>query len=133
MLLERFAYTKYGALGRLTLDALEFYTIELPWRGNERRRSCIPEGVYEFQRHESPRFGETIWIRGVPERTEILIHVANSPQDLDGCIGPGKDYGWWADRSELAVWNSSEALDKILRNIPYEGSIDVRTWRPECP
>ena len=133
MLIERFAYTKMGTLGRLTVGDLSLYTIELPWRGNEHNESCIPPGRYDYQRHESPRFGETLWLRSVPERSEILIHAANSPQDLDGCIGPGKDYGWWADRSELAVWNSSEALDKILRNVPDEGSIDVRTWRPGYP
>jgi len=89
MLLERFAHTRYGTLGRLNADGLSLYTIELPWRGNERNESCVPPGVYQYQRHESPRFGETLWLRDVPERSEMLIHAANSHTDLDGCIGPG--------------------------------------------
>lgn len=133
MLIDRFAYTKMGTLGRLTVDDLSLYTIELPWRGNERNESCIPPGVYRYQRHQSPRHGETLWLRDVPGRSEILVHVANSPADLDGCIGVGRDYGWWKERGELAVWRSEDALTALLAATPDEGDLDVRTWRPEYP
>jgi len=133
MLIDRFAYTKMGTLGQLIVGDLYLYTIELPWRGNERNESCIPPGVYQYQRHESPRFGETLWLRGVPERSEILIHAANSPADLNGCIGPGLDYGWWSDRGELAVWDSRDALQQLLSKCDHEGTINIHTWTPDYP
>jgi len=84
------SYTRFGTLGSLTGPGIECRTLELPWAGNERNESCIPPGVYQYQRHESPRFGETLWLRGAPERSEILIHAAK-PDD-------GNDYYW--DESE---------------------------------
>jgi len=133
MILRRFAHTRFGALGRLQVGGVELYTVELPWRGNERNESCIPPGRYNYQRHDSPRFGETLWLRDVPGRSEILFHVANSPADLDGCIGPGLDYGWWSDRGELAVWDSRTAMDELLAKCEDNGMIDIHTWTPEYP
>ena len=139
LLLERFAYTKYGTVGTLTFGNLSLSTIELPWRGNERGRSCIPPGMYNAQRHQSPQHGDTLWLRGVPERSEILIHIANSPQDLDGCIAIGRSYGWWKDRGELAVWNSADGVTALLNAVQESTDtntgidIDIRTWRPTYP
>jgi len=132
MRIERFAYTKYGTLGTLLLGDFSCYTIELPWKGNERRVSCIPTGIYPITRHKSPKFGDTIWIQDVPGRSEILIHVANSPKDILGCIGPGNDYGWWDERKELAVWNSSRTMKQLLaENTPEY--LEILNWGPQYP
>lgn len=70
------------------------YTIELPWRDNKRRVSCIPAGKYEVLRHKSPKFGDCYILANVPSRSGILIHVANDADDSDGtvqlqgCIAP---------------------------------------------
>lgn len=133
MLAERFVYSRFGTLSRLLVEDLELYLIELPWRGNERNRSCIPEGVYPFQKHDSPRHGETLWLRDVPERSEILIHSANGPHQLDGCLAPGIAYDWWAEHNELCVVDSREALRKLLDAADDEGDLEIRTWRPEYP
>ena len=65
------------------------FTIELPWRQNERKRSCIPEGRYRLRRRFSPRFGEHLAVQGVKGRTAILVHPANdAATELEGCIAP---------------------------------------------
>ena len=51
--------------------------------------SCIPEGTYQTGWRKSPKFGETWQIEDVPNRTYILIHAANYPKDVHGCIGLG--------------------------------------------
>jgi hypothetical protein len=61
-------------------------TLELPDRGNQRNLSRIPAGVYEWARRESPRFGKHIHITSVPDRSWILIHSGNVPEDTRGCI-----------------------------------------------
>jgi len=138
LLIERFAYTKHGTLGQFDFEAddgaglVAGYTIELPWRDNRNGESCIPVGGYRAIRHDSPTFGPTMWLQDVPGRSEILIHVANSPTDLDGCIGPGDDYGWWDDRDELAVWNSRDTLDLVLAEAADEIRVDIRPWQPEA-
>ena len=131
ILIERFAHTRYGTLGKLTMEGLHAYTIELPWRGNRVGESCIPPGVYKAQRHESPTHGDTLWLRQVPGRSEILIHSANGPHQLEGCIAPGDDYGWWHKHGELAVWHSRETLTLILEAVSDSVNIEIMTWRPE--
>ena len=64
-------------------------TIELPWRDNEPRRSCIPEGRYRLRRRYSPRYGEHLLVQGVKGRSAILVHPANdAATELQGCIAP---------------------------------------------
>ena len=68
-----------------------FWSIERPWLDNAPNVSCIPVGEYEMGWRESPRFGETWHVKDVPDRTHILIHVANFSKDVQGCIGLGMD------------------------------------------
>ena len=63
------------------------YTIELPWLGNQRRISCIPEGEYILQKRFSPKFKWHFLLLEVPGRALILIHPANDAKlELLGCI-----------------------------------------------
>ena len=104
--LERFAYHPKGTLGAIRFDGQKFYTIEKPWKNNAGMVSCIPEGVYEMGWRESRKCGETWHVKGVPNRTHILIHTANFPQDVHGCIGLGT-----APMSDaIAVGSSREAV-----------------------
>ena len=65
------------------------YTIELPWLGNQRRISCIPEGEYFLQLRFSPKFKWHYLLMNVPGRDLILIHPANDAKlELLGCIAP---------------------------------------------
>ena len=88
--LIRFGLFKDRTIGRLTYNDEHFYTIERPWLDNKQNVSCIPAGYYKLGRVDSPRFGPDTWeIKGVPGRTHILIHVANTSHDVIGCIGLG--------------------------------------------
>ena len=65
------------------------YTIELPWLGNQKRISCIPEGEYVLQKRYSPKFQWHLHLKNVPGRDLILIHPANDAKmELLGCIAP---------------------------------------------
>jgi hypothetical protein len=65
------------------------YTIELPWLGNQKRISCIPEGEYVLQKRFSPKFQWHLHLKNVPGRDFILIHPANDAKmELLGCIAP---------------------------------------------
>ena len=69
------------------------YTIELPWLGNQRRISCIPEGEYILQKRFSPKFKWHLHLMNVPGRDLILIHPANDAKlELLGCIAPVTEY-----------------------------------------
>ena len=65
------------------------HSIELPWKGNQKNISCIPEGEYQIQFRKSNRFRNHLIINGVPGRSWILIHPANDARkELRGCIAP---------------------------------------------
>ena len=64
-------------------------TIELPWRENETRVSCIPEGKYFIKKRYSQKFQWHLEVVNVPNRSLILFHPANNAlQELNGCIAP---------------------------------------------
>jgi len=116
--LRRFAYHPDGTLGVIEVAGERFYTIERPWLDNKPNVSCIPEGKYRMGWRESPKFGETWHVKDVAERTWILIHAANYPKDVQGCIGLGT--GLMGDR--IAVSNSRKAVDqfeKLTRDIEW--------------
>lgn len=83
-------YHPLGVNGTLFLgDKRICYTIELPWQGNRRRISCIPEGRYRIRKRFTTRFGWHCWVDNVPGRDAILIHSFNNAlKESKGCIGP---------------------------------------------
>lgn len=89
LLLNR-TYHPNGVNGVLWLDGTELCkTIELPWRQNAPRISCIPEGTYVLRKRYSLRFHWHFEVVGVPGRSAILLHPANdAAKELKGCIAP---------------------------------------------
>lgn len=89
IVLER-TYYPNGTNGSLFInDKFICYTIELPWKENEPRNSCIPEGCYAIQKRSSTKFAQHFLIANVPNRSLILIHPANHAKtELKGCIAP---------------------------------------------
>lgn len=68
-------------------------TIELPWRNNKQRASCIPEGKYRLIRRMHQKHGDQLAIPNVPGREAILIHPANfALSELQGCIAPVSEH-----------------------------------------
>ena len=83
-------YFPEGTNGKLECNGKSICnTIELPWRKNEKRVSCIPEGNYFIRKRYSNKFKWHIEIIGVENRSFILFHPANNAlQELNGCIAP---------------------------------------------
>lgn len=114
-----------------TLGKLELYnnkeklfeckTLELPWKDNQRRISCIPEGHYEAQKHISPNFGKSVWIKGVPNRTEILIHKGNFYTDILGCVLLGVEHVDINNDGHKDVTNSKNTVNALYSLLPDEG------------
>lgn len=119
--LERFAYTDWGVFGRLVYGDFRSFTVERPWTGNTPRESCIPDGTYDLQWFDSPKFGPTWAIVGgtvslypnaAAKRALVLIHAANTMDDLLGCIGLGAGLG--TINGKWGVVNSKSTLKKFL-------------------
>ncbi|MDD1792520.1 DUF5675 family protein [Enterovibrio sp. ZSDZ42] len=94
---------------------------------NAPSRSCIPEGRYSLLPHNSPKFGKCYALEapelgvtryGPSLRTHILIHKANTPSQLQGCLAPGVNFGEL--HGEWAVLNSTAAFDSLMAELNGE-------------
>jgi len=64
-------------------------SIELAWKKNQSKVSCIPEGRYELKKRYTADRGWHLILVNVPGRNLILIHAANdAKKELQGCIAP---------------------------------------------
>lgn len=72
----------------------KWQTVEEESLGNKPNVSCIPAGTYRCKRTWYKGGGyETFEVMMVPGRSRILFHVANTEEDVQGCIGFGMKRG----------------------------------------
>lgn len=118
--IERLIFTDYSTIGEMRFDGEVFcHCLELSSRKpNTNGKLAIPSGHYEVtlgERPESPleqRFGYPLpLINNVPGRDGIRIHVANYPDQLEGCIAPCIKY------EVDAGYDSKKAFDFVLQEI----------------
>jgi hypothetical protein len=83
-------YFPNGTNGQLKCEGTVICnTIELPWKNNEKRVSCIPEGEYFIRKRYSAKHQWHLEVMDVQNRSLILFHPANNAlQELHGCIAP---------------------------------------------
>jgi len=106
-ILLRNGSTDQGTFGELIIRNKKFYTVERPWADNKPNVSCVPIGTYQLVDHSSQAHPNTFALvneeMGVyhfkhemkksGDRWGIVIHVANTIDDIEGCIGVGYNYG----------------------------------------
>jgi len=90
----------WGTLGMLTIEGEKFQclTLELPWKLNTKKTSCITPGSYLCQLIDTPKFGKVYTVQNVDKRDGILIHAGNWAGDVGknmrtdshGCILLGR-------------------------------------------
>lgn len=98
--------------------------VERADKNNKASVSCIPEGTYRWLPHQSPKFGEcyaleaetlSVTIYGPSLRTHILTHKANLPEQLEGCLAPGVDFGIL--NGDWGVLNSTAAFNSLMAEL----------------
>lgn len=115
--LARYQSDPIRTFGFLRLpDGWGCYTLELPWRGNARGASCIPDGNYTLALRRSPkvesitkgRYFSGYEVTNVTGRTYIMVHPGNWPRNSNGCIllggEPTSILGEWGVPNSQAVF-----------------------------
>lgn len=129
VLLKRQQSSSQGTLGFIFSDNFSCFTLELPWKQNQRKVSCIPNGRYTCVVRQSPKFGLVYHVQNVPGRSYILFHSGNWAGDkskgyrsnVEGCILLGRYHGIL--RGQKAVLVSRPAVTDFmlsLHNKPFE-------------
>lgn len=124
LLIVRDTFTENSTIGNLYLNGEEFcFTLELPDKDNQRRVSCIPTGIYKVLIRpgtESPKYKyDHLHVQDVPNRDYILVHVANYPKDILGCIGVG------STKALDFVGNSTKTFDKLMTEVKKYNDINL--------
>lgn len=131
LLIERIDDDSVQTLGRMTvLDENNYSdfacnTLELPWRDNRVRISCIPKGEYQVLKRWSPKFMNHFHISDVDGRTFILIHPGNYHTQILGCILVGDDFREMNGDGELDVTNSVATLKKLYELMPQKFKLKI--------
>lgn len=101
--------------------------VERPDLNNVPSKSCVVEGTYDLLPHKSPKFGDCYALEsktlGVTRyeqslRTHVLIHKANVPSDLHGCLAPGVAFGYV--KNQWGVVQSRIAFDSLMKELGGE-------------
>lgn len=100
-------------LGEIQVGELALPTLEKPWKNNERRISCIPDGIYRVTKETHKKLGKVFRLHGVPDRDGILIHKFNYEYQSLGCISPGLDQKDIDKDGRLDNVQSSKAMDLL--------------------
>jgi hypothetical protein len=100
-------------------------TLELAWKENRQRVSCIPKGIYTVVKRTSPKYKEHFHIKDVPNREWILIHNGNFHRQILGCILVGKDHAD-IDKDGYKDVTSSVATMKMLNEtLPEKFTLEI--------
>lgn len=105
-------------IGVLVGEKFRCFTLELAWKNNERKISCIPKGEYRVTRRYSAKYGTHYEINNVQNRTAILIHTGNYHTDILGCILVGNGLKDINKDGHIDVIDSKTALNTLLVNYP---------------
>ena len=123
VILTRWAFFNDCTLGRLEFEGFKCWTVERPWLDNAVNVSCVPDGVYTMERHDSPKFGPDVWeLQHVPERSYILIHAGNTSKDAPGCIAVGEGLRVGGD----GVTSSRKALSEFEKLTNGIESLEIK-------
>lgn len=121
------SYFNDCTLGRvLTNTPFKCFSLELPWKGNATKISCVPEGVYEaYVRYSPNQKREVITLKDVPERTWINIEVGNYTRNILGCIVVGNGIVDINQDSIPDVTNSVDTFNELLSIAKQYDKIEV--------
>jgi hypothetical protein len=135
--LVRFDSNEFGTFGRLG----KWVTLEEEDLGNRPNVSCIPTGEYLCKRTRYLKGGyETFEVMGVPGRSRILFHTANTEEDIQGCIGLGMTLGVFKvvdEESRKEMWkigvrSSKAAFAEFMKSLEgvNEWKLVIEKWGP---
>jgi hypothetical protein len=102
-----------------------FATLELPFRNNEKSKSCILSAFYTVEPRTSPKYGKHLIVNGTTPRELILMHHGNYPRDTEGCILVGADFGDIDKDGRLEVTASKTAMKKLVALVTEQAELII--------
>lgn len=129
-------YTPTQTLGELVIGTFKCKTLELAWKNNAPKVSCIPEGVYQVVPRTSAKYGRHLHITNVPNRSFILIHWGNyagsinpksGQSDIKGCVLVGGSFADINKDGIVDIVNSKPMFAAIMMLFPDGFELTVKS------
>jgi uncharacterized protein DUF5675 len=87
------------------------YTLERPWKDNQQNLSSVPAGTYDAHLRYDHQDHWRIELEGVPNRTNVQIHIGNEPDESKGCVLVGTSLT--KDLCRISGGTSAQAYAKL--------------------
>lgn len=131
VIINRFIDNGVQTLGELTVikDLNMLYrckTLELPWKNNAKKVSCIPKGEYTVVKRTSTKYGKHFHVTNVRNRDFILIHHGNYYTDILGCILVGQAHTDINADGQLDVTASKNTMSLLNNLLPNTFQLIVK-------
>lgn len=111
----------FGAM--LISDHVFCVTLEPPDFDNQKNISNIPPGKYICKRTNSPKYGATFEITGVPNRSHVLFHAGNVVTHTKGCVLLARKWGILG--KDRAILNSGNTFREFMRRLITINEIEL--------
>ncbi len=119
-------YEKDCVRGLLETPFGNFKTLELPWKDNTEKVSCIPEGkyiVFKDKFNGGRNAGKRAFrFHNVPNRSGILFHIGNWTREIQGCILVGMKY----DEKRQMIKDSTIAFNLMWKYLPDVFKVEIK-------
>jgi hypothetical protein len=125
VVLTRIHETKTQTIGYMIVDDLLVFTLELPYRDNQRNISCVPKGTYDVVKRSSFKYANHLHLTNVPDRSLILIHQGNFNTQTQGCILAGLSLTDINKDGCLDVSESTKAMSLLNRKLPDNFNLKI--------
>lgn len=110
--IDRKMATNACTMGYMSVnDKAMFYTLELPWKDNQNKISCIPAGTFNGILRYDHSDKWRIELQNVPNRGNVQIHIGNYTKNTLGCILVGDN----ANTNACSVTGSVSAYKKFKK------------------
>lgn len=123
LVISRREKSKNQTLGRFVVfdkdDCCIFsgVTLELPYINNEKNISSITKGIYKASKVVHTKFGKSIEVINVSNRSGIFIHSGNYKEQIRGCVLVGFGFRDLNGDGILDVYNSRVTLDNLYDSL----------------
>lgn len=134
---KRYKHEPDFTAGKLFVDGeFECYTLEDEKRDVKvKHETRIPEGKYKvelrtFGGHHDKykvKFADhkgMLWVKDVPNFSDILIHIGNTDDDTSGCLLVGLSI----DDVKGVLFNSTEAYKRLYRKVLPDLEAGKEVW-----
>ena len=107
-------------------EQARFAVLELTWKDNAKKVSCIPAGHYVIMPEHHEKFGDCFRITSeIPGRSGVLLHIGNFPKNTEGCLLIGMGFSDLDADGLFEANRSTQAMSYLFQLVSGEADLYI--------